>query len=150
MRSFFPKKEKAGFTLGKPGLTVTRSFAKCKSDLRKTGVPYKNYFKGGRRIIFRGKLPGYDEEIWVCVNAILNRITYIELYRTEEYAISVDRDIFRSFREFSSALENLYGEPQIRQTDVDGGFDERWETPCRIWHYIMERFGWEEHLKIYF
>ena len=151
VRVFYPGKEKFEFVLGKPNLTVTRNFAKCKSDLRKLGVPYRNCFRGGRRIVFRGKLPGYDEELLITIWSFLNKVSHIEFDRTDEYRYAIKYDIYRSFREFSSALQNLYGEPQIvKPLDAYGEIREEWETPYHIYHYIFERFLLSEHLIISF
>ena len=146
-----PGKENFEFALGKPNLTVTRSFSKCKADLRRLGVPYKKYIRDGSGIFFRGKLPGYDVELEICVRAFFNRVVCIDFYRTDEYGYSINFDIYRSYREFSDALEKLYGEPQSREPQNEyGEIREEWETPYRIKHYLFERFGLTEHLTFIF
>ena len=143
----FPKKENARFTLSDPPLTVTRNFLSCKAKLRKLGVKYHNL--GLDYFYFPGKLPGYDVDLMIGIHAFGFVVSYIEIFRTSEDWKRFGT-IDESFREFSAALERLFGPPSFRtEPREDGSVHEEWEKPFRIVHYTMERFGMEEHLWIY-
>ena len=80
------------------------------------------------------------------------KIEFIEIFRPQEYYLSDYYDINESFAQLSGILRKQYGKPLITTSASIGG------NPCEQWHtsnyivnhYIMERFGLEEHLHINF
>ena len=80
------------------------------------------------------------------------RIKYIEIFRTAEYYQSEKYDINTSFAELFDILKKKYGNPMVTTAASINGYPwEQWIVPGYIVnHYIMDRFGLEEHLHINF
>lgn len=141
------RKRKVGFVLKYPCVTITRNFLQLKTDLKNAAISYRKVAPG--YLCFSGKIPGYDPEIEIGIHAYGAVVRSIEIFRPMEYYQSADYDIYQSFKDFSRALEELYGKPLNRlPKDSYGQISERWVSPYKIDHYIFERFGLEEHLTI--
>ena len=56
----------------------------------------------------------------------------------------------KSFAEFQSALVKAFGQPNMREIVLDDFESCEWEISdsIKIYHYVMDRFGLEEHLYI--
>jgi hypothetical protein len=58
-------------------------------------------------------------------------------------------DLKKSFDEFQSYFENEFGKPTQHKTRRSGFYDYEWKlNGVIIYHYIYDRFGPEEHLRI--
>ena len=58
-------------------------------------------------------------------------------------------DLKESFDEFQSYFEKEFGKPTQCKMGKEGFPDYDWRLKCvRIYHYVYERFGVEEHLRI--
>ena len=58
-------------------------------------------------------------------------------------------DLTASFTEFQSAAEAAFGKPTHSTQGSDGFLDHEWRIPgAKVYHYIFDRFGLEEHMKI--
>lgn len=82
----------------------------------------------------------------------LFKIEYIEIFRTEKDYQSEKYDINTSFAELSDLLKKKYGKPVVTTSASINSYPcEQWITSDYIVnHFIMDRFGAEEHLHISF
>ncbi len=136
-----------GFPLDEPAISIPRSVLKLYARLKEAGVSHHtvtdDYF------IFCGKLRHYAAPVMIGIHHNMMLLEFIEIFHTKEYYQSPDYDIYRSYRDFSRALCEEYGPSTPRV--IPGDFpSEVWHRRgLRIDHYIMDRFGPEEHLHIH-
>ena len=103
-------------------------------------------------ITFEGRAFGSNIPLMFGIHFNALKIEFIEIFRTQEYYLSDSYDINESFAQLSGILRKQYGKPLITTSASIGGHPcEQWHTSNYIVnHYIMERFGLEEHLHINF
>ena len=103
-------------------------------------------------ITFEGRAFGCNVPLMFEIHFNALKIEFIEIFRPQEYYLSDSYDINESFAQLSGILRKQYGKPLITTSASIGGNPcERWHTSNYIVnHYIMERFGLEEHLHINF
>jgi hypothetical protein len=72
-----------------------------------------------------------------------DHLTELEFFRRSY------RDQVSSFRDFQTHFEEAFG-PPTRQTDGTEGFPSyEWVVPgARIVHFVIDRFGPEEHMRV--
>ena len=151
MFSFFKKKNtQPQFDINTPKLSITPYTVNIEAALKNAGVEYETVTSG--YIVFKGFV--FESEIQLMIGIHFNalKIEYIEIFRTLEYYQSEAYDVNVSFSELSQMLQNKYGKPLITTAASISGYPcEQWRTPDYIVnHYIMDRFGPEEHLHINF
>lgn len=158
MFSFFRKKKKAvsvkseppKFEVNSPKFTITRNAWNLEAALDAAGIDYRVVTKG--YIVFQGSVFERDIPLMIGIHHNGINVVFIELFRPEDYYASVNYDVNVSFAELSEALKNEFGEPEIvTSQSIDHYPREQWLTSDFIInHYIMDRFGPEEHLHINF
>lgn len=144
------KNTKPSFEINNPKLSITPGTRNFMELLKNTGVEYKAVTNG--YIVFKGCV--FDSEMPLMIGVHFNKIKikFIEIYRTREYYESENYDVDVSFAELSYVLKKKYGRPTITlPASLYGYPHEKWYTRSfTINHYIMDRFGPEEHLEIKF
>ena len=151
MFSFFKKKNtQPQFDINTPKLSITPYTVNIEAALKNAGVEYETVTSGYN--VFKGFV--FESEIQLMIGIHFNalKIEYIEIFRTLEYYQSEAYDVNVSFSELSQMLQNKYGKPLVTTAASINGYPcEQWRTPDYIVnHYIMDRFGPEEHLHINF
>ena len=151
MLSFFRKRKATdAFEIDTPRLTIASNMHDPETILMEAKVEYRTVTKG--YIVFEGYVFGSDFPLMIGIHFNAFKVEYIEIFRPMEYYRSGEYDIQVSFAELSDLLKKQYGNPLITKPTVLFGYPhERWRTPnYLIDHYIMDRFGPEEHLHICF
>lgn len=151
MFSFFRKKQAAAvFGIDSPKLSITPNPHNLKSSLKNAGIDYEVVTDG--YITFAGCVFDSDIPLMIGIHFNLFKIEYIEIFRTLKYYQSEKYDINTSFAELSDILKKKYGKPIVTIPALINGYPrEKWIVPGYIVnHYIMDRFGPEEHLHINF
>ena len=72
-------------------------------------------------------------------------------FSREYYGTGTEKEIYtRSYNSFQNAFEDVFGKPTKRSRDEIGFDNCEWEIggKIKIYHYIMSRFGLEEHLYV--
>ncbi|MBQ9993796.1 MAG: hypothetical protein IJP17_03715 [Clostridia bacterium] len=118
--------------------------------MKNAGVDYKVVTNG--YITFSGQVFDSTVSLMIGIHFSLSEVKYIEIFRPSEYYQSEDYDIDASFSELSQILQNKYGKPLITTAaSISNSPCEQWITPDYVVnHYILDRFGPEEHLHINF
>ena len=154
MFSFFKKKYGkhgvAVFEIDSPKFSITPNSFDLESSLKKAGIDYCVVAQG--YIVFEGYVFDSDIPLMIGIHFNFLKIEYIEIFRTLEYYQSEKYDVNASFAELSGILKKKYGSPYILTSASTGGRpSEQWMTSNYIVnHYIIERFGPEEHVHINF
>ena len=151
MFSVFKKKTQIPkFEVDSPRLSITSSFQNPKALLENAGVKYKVVNNG--YIVFEGFVFNCDIPLMIGIHFNAVKIEFIEIFRPLEYYNSENFDINVSFAELSKVLHKRYGNPIVTTSASINGYPcEQWLTSDYIVnHYIMDRFGPEEHLHINF
>lgn len=117
------------------------------TSLKQAGIDYTIVTNG--YIVFEGNVFGSDIPLMIGIHFNSGKVKYIEIFRPREY-YNEKYDINASFAELSKILKNKYGKPLITTSASINGYPcEQWLTTNYIVnHYIMDRFGPEEHLHI--
>ncbi len=144
------KEEPPKFEVNSPKFTITPDARKLEASLKAAGIDYRLVTKG--YIVFRGNVFESDIPMMIGIHHNGFKVVFIELFRPDEYYCSGRYDINTSFNELSEVLRNEYGEPLIvTSKSIDNNPCEQWNTSDFIVnHYIMDRFGPEEHLHVNF
>ena len=73
-----------------------------------------------------------------------NTLRRIEFFRNEY------EDLRKSYDGFQRSIERVFGKPTNQSTDETGFLNCTWRISddIRVTHYVIERFGLEEHLNI--
>ena len=151
MFSFFKKKKKAPtFEIDSPKISLTPNTADFISSLKKSEIDYTLVTNG--YITFSAYVFDYACPLMIGVHFNTLRIEFIEIFRPLEYYQSEEYDISISFSKLSEILNKKYGKPLVTTSASINGYPcEQWITAGYIVnHYIMDRFGPEEHLHINF
>lgn len=146
----FLKRKKPAFVIDSPKISITPDIQTFIASLKASDIEYKLVTNG--YITFAGKAFACDIPLMFGVHFNKLRIEFIEVFRPLEYYQSDTYDISESFSQLSDALKKQYGKPL-----VNTAVSIKWQ-PCEQWctqdyvvnHYIMDRFGLEEHLHINF
>lgn len=149
--SFFKKKPAAVFEIDDPQLSITPNFHDLEAQLKEMKVDYTVVTEG--YITFAGRVFKSDVPLMIGIHFHLSQIEHIEIFRIWNYYRSEEYNISASFTELSGILKRQYGEPARIAAAPNHGLYERWTMPergYRIEHYLMDRFGPEEHLHIHF
>lgn len=149
--SIFKKKtEIPKFEIDSPQLSITSSAQNLKALLKNAEVKYKVVSRG--YIVFEGFAFNCDIPLMIGVHFNAVKIEFIEIFRPLAYYESENFDINISFSELSKVLRKRYGEPIVTtSTSINDYPCEEWHTSdYMVNHYIMDRFGLEEHLHIKF
>ncbi len=143
------KKSEAVFKVSDPDIELTVSFAECVKRLKTAGVKYDQVCAG--YITFSAKVFG-NLDMTVGLHCKGAFVEYIEFFRPLEYYNSPDFDIKKSFAEIHNAVVSCYGKPQVEKPSHLAGLpSERWLGRNFVLdHYILDRFGPEEHLHFKF
>ena len=138
------------FEIDLPKLYITPDAHNIKMSLEAAGIAYKCITDG--YITFSGKAFGADIPLMFGIHYNTLKVKYIEVFRPIAYYQSGCYDISASFKELSAMLKNRYGAPIITMSASIGGYPcEQWATSQYIVnHYVTDRFGFEEHLRISF
>lgn len=144
------KKEKPAFVVDSPQFCITPDAQAFIASLKTSSIAHKVVAAG--YITFAGKAFDSDVPLMFGVHFNALRVVYIEVFRPSAYFQSDCYDISESFTQLSGILRKQYGEPLITTAASIGGHPcEQWHTPdYMVNHYIMDRFGPEEHLHINF
>ena len=151
MFSFFHKKQAAAsFEIDHPKFSITPNSQNIESLLKDAGIEHTVVTDG--YITFRGYVFDCDVPLMIGIHFNAHKIEFIEIFRTLEYYQSEQYDIHVSFAELSNMLKKKYGKPLVTASASISGYPcEQWTTPnFTVNHYIMDRFGPEEHLHINF
>ena len=151
MFSFFQKKNTVPtFEIDSPKLSITPNTVDFIDLLRKSKIDYTLVSNG--YITFSAYVFGYAYPLMIGVHYNPLKIEFLEIFRPIEYYQCDTYDINISFAELSAILRKRYGKPLITTSESINGFPyEQWKTAGYIVnHYIMDRFGPEEHLHINF
>lgn len=151
MFSFMRRKQKtSAFMIDFPQIAVSPDMRAFLDALKASAVPYTLVTDG--YITFEGSAFGCDVPLMFGIHFNARTIRFIEVFRPRAYYLSESYDINESFAQLSGILRNHYGKPIITTAASIGGYPcEQWVTPDYIVnHYIMDRFGPEEHLHINF
>lgn len=151
MKPFSKPKSYTSFEILSPKIELTRSMKDILSQLNESGTEYRTITIG--YIVFQAKVFSESLDLNVGLHYVANSLSYIELFRTEEY-YGQEYDIDRSFAELQAYLTAVYGKPQFahihKTTEKYADSQaEWWLDGLQIKHWIMDRFGPEEHLQIY-
>ncbi len=151
MFSFFKKKKVAPtFEIDSPKISLTPNTADFKALLKNSEIQYTLVTNG--YITFSAYVFDYACPLMIGVHFNTLKIEFIEIFRPLEYYQSEKYDINISFSELSAILNKKYGKPLVTTSASINGYPcEQWITAGYIVnHYIMDRFGPEEHLHINF
>lgn len=151
MFSFFKKgKAKPAFVMDAPAFSIVPDTQAFLSSLKASGIAYTLVSDG--YITFPGKAFASDIPLMFGIHFDALKVAFIEIFRPIEYYQSESYDINESFSQFSDMLKAQYGTPLVATAaSIGGRLCERWITPNYIInHYLMDRFGLEEHLHINF
>ncbi|MDO4153938.1 MAG: hypothetical protein Q4E21_03690 [Clostridia bacterium] len=143
-------KSTLAFAVDEPNIVITKDFTKCKNDLALHGTEYNTVSDG--YITFPAKLFHTDIQFICGIHYNLNTIQYIEIFRPIEYSQSTAFDIHQSYKQLSDVLKKQFGNP-IHTTGESIGGQQNEQWICKgfiINHYLLDRFGLEEHLHINF
>ncbi len=151
MKLFSKRKSYTSFEILSPKIELTRSMKDILTQLNASGTEYRKITIG--YIVFTAKVFSEAMDLNVGLHYVANSLSYIELFRPEEY-YSQDYDIDRSFAQLQEYLTAVYGKPQYacihKTTEKSADSHAEWRLDgLQIKHWIMDRFGPEEHLQIY-
>ena len=148
----FLKKNNANptFVIDFPQISITPDTQTFIASLKASNIEYALVTNG--YITFAGRAFDCDIPLMFGIHFNALKIEFIEIFRPQEYYLSDSYDINESFAQLSGVLRKQYGKPLITTSASIGGYPcEQWHTSNYIVnHYIMERFGLEEHLHINF
>lgn len=148
----FLKKNKTNptFVIDFPQIAISPDTNTFIDSLKASTIEYTLVTDG--YITFAGRAFGCDIPLMFGIHFDARKIEFIEISRPHEYYRSASYDINESFSQLSEILRKQYGKPLITTAASIGGLPcERWHTSNYIVnHYIMDRFGLEEHLHINF
>lgn len=138
------------FEIDSPKISITPDISKIEALLKSTGAEYTVITKG--YITFRGYVFNSDFPLMIGIHLNDLQVKFIEIFRPLEYYQSEKFNISDSFDEFSSLLKKKYGDPRVTTSKSTNDYPcEQWITADYIInHYIVDRFGPEEHLHINF
>lgn len=147
---FHKKRAVASFEIDCPKFSIAASSHNIESLLKDAGIKYTVVTNG--YITFSGCVFDCDIPFMIGIHFNAHKVEFIEIFRTLEYYQSEQYDINVSFAELSSILKKKYGNSLVTTSASISGYPcEQWTTPNFIInHYIMDRFGPEEHLHINF
>ena len=151
MFSFLKKKKKTPiFEIDSPKISLTPNTVDFISILEKFEINYTCVTNG--YITFSAHVFDYAYPLMLGIHYNPLKIEFIEIFRPIEYYQHDTYDINISFSELSEILIKKYGKPLITTSASINGYPcEQWRTTDYIVnHYIMDRFGPEEHLHINF
>ena len=151
MFSFFKKKKNAPiFEIDSPKISLTSNTVDFLSSLKKEEIDYTLVTDG--YITFSAYVFDYAHPLMLGIHYNPLKIEFIEIFRPTEYYQHDTYDINVSFSELSEILIQKFGKPLITTSASINGYPcEQWSTDSYIVnHYIMDRFGPEEHLHINF
>lgn len=151
MFSFLKKeKSKPTFRIDFPKIDISPDTHTFMDSLKASGIEYSMVTDG--YITFEGRAFGCDIPLMFGIHFDARKIEFIEIFRPLAYYQSDCYDINESFTQLSAVLGKQYGKPLVTTVASFGGQPrEQWHTPHYIVnHYIMDRFGPEEHLHITF
>ena len=151
MLSFlWKKKAKPAFAIDFPEFSIVSDTQSFIASLKTSAIEYTLVTDG--YITFAGKAFGCDIPLVFGVHFNTVKIEFIEIFRPSAYYQSDSYDIKESFSQLSDVLRKQYGNPLIATAASIGGQPcEQWRTSNYIVnHYIVDRFGPEEHLHINF
>ena len=138
------------FDVDSPKISIHAKAHNIEHLLKQAGIAYTLVTRG--YLVFPGHVFGSNIPLMIGIHFNLTGVKYIEIFRPREYYQSKLRTIEESFTELSQILRRKYGTPLITTSDSINNH------PCEQWmaenymvnHFIMERFGPEEHLHINF
>ena len=139
------------FEIHNPNILITKSMTKNFVVLRENNIEY-DIVKDGY-LCFRANVFSDDCVLKVGLHYSCDHLQYIELFRPKEY-YTEDYNIDVSFEDLNNQITSRYGKPTFKliipTTDAYAGSKTKWLlNGIKIDHWIMERFGLEEHLNIY-
>ena len=138
------------FVIDSPQISIAPNTQSFMKSLKTSAIEYTLVTDG--YITFEGKAFACDIPLMFGVHFNKLKVEFIEVFRPLEYYQSESYDINESFSQLSKILRKQYGKPLVTTAALIG------EQPCEQWHtsnyivkhYIMDRFGPEEHLHINF
>ncbi len=144
------KKSKPAFVIDFPQIAISPDTHTFIDSLKASTIEYT--FIADGYITFAGRAFGCDIPLMFGIHFNALKIEFIEIFRPHEYYQSNLYDIYESLSQLSEILRKQYGKPLITTSVSIGGQPcEQWHTSNYIVnHYIMDRFGLEEHLHINF
>ncbi len=147
---FHRRKQRYEFKIDSPEFVISSNTADFLSKLKGAGITYQTITTG--YIVFEGRAFHSRIPLMIGVHFNAQTVEYIEIFRPLPYYKSPHYDINSSFHELSNMLKQEYGQPLAVKPGVLYGLpSEKWHTEAHtIHHYIIDRFGLEEHLHIYF
>ena len=151
MFTFLKKKKKTPiFEIDSPKISLTPNTVDFISILEEFEINYTCVTNG--YITFSAHVFDYAHPLMLGIHYNPLKIEFIEIFRPMEYYQQDAYDINVSFSELSEILIKKYGKPLITTSASINGYPcEQWRTADYIVnHYIMDRFGPEEHLHINF
>ena len=151
MFCFLKKKNtKPAFEVNSPKISITPDIQALIESLKVSDIEYTPVTDG--YITFAGQAFASDIPLMFGVHFNKLKVEFIEVFRPLEYYQSDCYDINESFEQLSKTLRKQYGKPLVTTSASIGGYPcEQWLTQDFIVnHYIIDRFGPEEHLHINF
>ena len=151
MFCFLKKKNtKPAFEVNSPKISITPDIRALIESLKASDIEYTPVTDG--YITFAGQAFASDIPLMFGVHFNKLKVKFIEVFRPLEYYQSDCYDINESFEQLSKTLRKQYGKPLVTTSASIGGYPcEQWLTQDFIVnHYIIDRFGPEEHLHINF
>ena len=144
------KKTEPVFVIDFPQFAISPDTHTFINSLKASTIEYTLVTKG--YITFAGKAFSCDIPLIFGIHFNALKIEFIEIFRPNEYYHSDIYDIYKSFSQLSEILRKQYGKPSMTTSaSIEGQPCEQWHTSNYIVnHYIMDRFGLEEHLQINF
>jgi len=134
----------AGFPIDEPKLVIAADSINIEALLQKAGIDYNTVAVGC--VTFSGRVFGSDLPLMIGVHFNSYRVKFVEIFRPKDYLQAEDYDAYASFAQLSGVLQSRYGTPTSghphREQWVADGYT--------VEHFITERFGVEEHLRILF
>ena len=145
------KGKKNSFEIIHPHILITNNMANNIAQLKENNIEYAEVASG--YICFDAGVFSKESVLSVGLHYKLGCLSFIELFRTKEY-FTADYNIDVSFSDFNKQLIARYGKPSYKfitpTTDKNAGSNAKWnKRDIKIDHWIMDRFGPEEHLIIY-
>ena len=151
MFSFIKKKKVIPtFVIDSPQISITPDTKSFVESLKIAAIEYTLVTDG--YITFAGRAFGCNMPLMFGIHFNALKVEFIEIFHPQEYYQADSYNINESFSQLSEILRKQYGKPLVTTAALIGGHPcEQWYTSNYIVnHYIMDRFGLEEHLHINF
>lgn len=151
MLSEYFRKKYSAFEILQPQMSITKRMSNNIDQLKANNIEYHIVAKG--YLCFQANVFRKDTLLNVGLHYDFGQLQFIELFRPVEY-YNAQYDIDASFADFNEQIISRYGSPTFKviiptTDDFIGSKAEWYMRGMKIEHWIMDRFGPEEHLHIF-